>query len=133
MWTYNQTNELYHWGIKGMKWGVRRYQNADGSLTPAGKKRYAEDDAHEDHGKTSPKSVKSMSDKDLREAINRIRMEREYSQLTTREVSAGRKIITGILVESGKEIAKSYVTKYAKKGIELGVKEIMKKVKSSNG
>ena len=32
---------LYHHGIKGMKWGVRRYQNKDGSLTPAGKKRYA--------------------------------------------------------------------------------------------
>lgn len=33
------TNELYHWGVKGMKWGVRRYQNADGSYTSAGKKR----------------------------------------------------------------------------------------------
>ena len=33
-------NELMHWGIKGMKGGVRRYQNKDGSLTPAGKKRY---------------------------------------------------------------------------------------------
>ena len=32
--------ELLHWGIKGMKWGVRRYQNKDGTLTPAGKKRY---------------------------------------------------------------------------------------------
>ena len=32
--------ELRHWGIRGMKWGVRRYQNKDGSLTPAGKKRY---------------------------------------------------------------------------------------------
>lgn len=33
--------ELYHHGTKGMKWGIRRYQNADGSLTAAGKKRYA--------------------------------------------------------------------------------------------
>lgn len=35
--------ELYHYGTKGMKWGVRRYQNKDGSLTPAGKKRYDRD------------------------------------------------------------------------------------------
>ena len=33
-------NELYHYGIKGQKWGVRRYQNEDGSLTKAGIKRY---------------------------------------------------------------------------------------------
>ena len=38
-------NTLQHWGIKGMKWGVRRYQNKDGSLTPAGKKRYDRDKA----------------------------------------------------------------------------------------
>ena len=39
MWTYIYSDELYHHGIKGQKWGVRRYQNKDGSLTPAGKKR----------------------------------------------------------------------------------------------
>lgn len=32
--------ELYHYGVKGQKWGVRRYQNSDGTLTDAGKKRY---------------------------------------------------------------------------------------------
>ena len=32
-------SELYHYGVKGMRWGIRRYQNKDGSLTPAGEKR----------------------------------------------------------------------------------------------
>lgn len=42
MWTYQPTttNELYHHGIKGQKWGVRRFQNEDGSLTEDGKIRY---------------------------------------------------------------------------------------------
>lgn len=36
-------DELTHWGIRGMKWGIRRYQNPDGTLTEAGKKRYGSD------------------------------------------------------------------------------------------
>ena len=39
---YNE-NELYHHGIKGQKWGVRRYQNKDGTLTAKGRKRYLGD------------------------------------------------------------------------------------------
>ena len=52
--------ELNHAGIKGMKWGRRRWQNKDGSLTPAGKKRYGvdDDDYDEDDVKPSRKKKK---------------------------------------------------------------------------
>ena len=42
-WTCTRTGELQHHGIKGMKWGRRRFQNVDGSLTPAGVKRYRDE------------------------------------------------------------------------------------------
>lgn len=42
--TFMSDNELRHYGIKGMRWGIRRYQNPDGSLTPAGRKRIEKKD-----------------------------------------------------------------------------------------
>ena len=40
---YLKLNELYHHGIKGQKWGIRNYQNDDGTLTAEGYKRYKQD------------------------------------------------------------------------------------------
>lgn len=54
------SEELKHYGIKGQKWGKRRYQNADGSLTPAGKERYG---SKEDFEKQYPEDVKKSINK----------------------------------------------------------------------
>lgn len=74
-------DELYHWGIKGMKWGVRRYQNKDGTLTSEGKKHYSQD--HEDYTRVhTKKSVREMSDSELNARINRLQKEQQYERLT---------------------------------------------------
>lgn len=49
------TNYLAHHGVKGQKWGVRRYQNLDGSLTAAGKERYSTKSAFKDYSNSASK------------------------------------------------------------------------------
>ena len=78
-------DELYHYGIKGQKWGVRRYQNKDGSLTPAGKKR-----------RSSSDEARNMSTDELRQKVRRLNNEQRYIDLTKSSSSSISKTADGI-------------------------------------
>lgn len=161
-------NELYHYGVVGMKWGRRRYQNADGSLTAAGKNRYARDQ-RENAGKKKGEKVgaadpdrwvredmtrsrkladesgqmvsklknandaamrnrpkpkmdlSSMSDKEMRDQINRALLERQYNDMfAPRKTSKGREYVSKTLEAAGTALALGS----SALGIALAIKEL---------
>ena len=144
---YTSSGELYHWGIKGMKWGVRRYQNKDGSLTAAGKKRRAKLEGELEKlggGKTSSnsgdspdsgtKSVSEMSNKELQERTTRMQLEANYinaqrnlASMNPKQVSKGKQMAEKILKDSilpaVSKTTQSYLENYLKKTLGLDTKD----------
>lgn len=89
-----QPPELMHYGIRGQKWGVRNYQNEDGSLTPAGKQRYGGNQngrgglfgLHKKKEKKrdwKPEDAENLSDEELRTRNNRLQAEQNYKNNMT--------------------------------------------------
>lgn len=113
MWTYNNDEYLAHHGILGMKWGIRRYQNKDGTLTPEGRKRYGDtDSSNESVDAKKARVLKSrsatelykhadlFSDAELKQAYDRLNLEANIKRLAPAPVNRGEKFVKSVLQTS---------------------------------
>ena len=101
-----ENNALIHHGILGQKWGVRRYQNEDGTLTEKGKLRYRKSEEQKKSEAQKKQDVKergTFTNAQLKEKIERLKLEKELRELTKSEVSGAQKFIEDVLKDVGKK------------------------------
>lgn len=94
---------LVHYGVKGMKWGVRRYQNKDGSLTPAGKARERTKNEKKERRKLSG-NRRTVSLEELTKQINRLETEKKLKSLIDEDIRPGRTMVAKILKSGGSKV-----------------------------
>lgn len=121
------SKELYHFGIEGQKWGIRRFQNPDGTLTEAGKRRYSgerptrKDKAEERRAvrevnrdrKQVARTSAYLTDQEVKDYIARLRLEKELRDLTDENRGKGKQYIKSILKDATKNAIVSAVGKFA--------------------
>ena len=140
-------NELVHYGIPGMKWGRRSGSSKSSSGSVRGRKTSADSSSGKStkgksvdgkggyrQGLVTKKrkfqtkgqkqqakinnDLKTMSDKQLRDRINRMQMEQQYKKMMTPEKSAARKQVEQILINEGKNIATQMLRDEIKKAMK---------------
>lgn len=122
---------LMHHGILGMKWGIRRFQNEDGSLTAAGRKRYLNDDgSYNDRAKTEIPDIvaKSLGDSELSREINRMRAENDYKKLLADRYGVKQESRISSMI---KKSLLSFGEQSFDKAVNLAVDSIFSKIASS--
>lgn len=140
-------DELYHYGVKGMKWGVRRTPAQLGhKVKSATRKIKAKAEAVSANRKakkaakasktvmSKPKSIKDMTDDELRSLYSRLQLEKNVletqariSQLSPKQVSKGKRLVESIskeiIIPAVREVGKSYVTEIGKKRLGMTDKD----------
>lgn len=111
-------NYICHHGIKGQKWGIRRYQNEDGTLTAAGKKKKAKEDkkaqkaarkSEKKERASASKNRRQLSDEELSRRVKRLEQEKKLKNLTDEDVAPGRTAVKNFLKSTGGRVLTSAV------------------------
>lgn len=122
----NVPGKLMQFGVKGMKWGVRKPRGAGPG--PASKATAPKKPAGTKAPKKAPKSVKKMTDQELKKILTRMENEKRYAQLTAPKVNAAQQFVKQTLVNVGKQEATKFANKAGAALVSAAMGEILKQV-----
>lgn len=121
--TKTPVDQLYHYGILGQQWGIRRFQKEDGTRTAAGKKREESED-HVKSRENKSKSPEGLSNEELRKLNERLQLEATFKNLTTEKIQKSESFIKKALVDAGGQALTEFSKGVFLASAKLLVKEI---------